>query len=144
VSQVCTERGVGKLGDVVNQVTQMSSARCKRWRVPLSPLSGVAPDVNFHACALERRHQHELALGDPAGWFADEWLISHYVIAVAAVVAHAACGLRVVLLAHGIGGAHAGALARAIVSVAILLAVGDHGRNAWSAFRPLKGAHPRS
>lgn len=53
-----------------------------------------------------------------------DWAIGHYVIAVAAVVAHAACGLRVVLLAHGAGAARAGALAGAIVSVGILLAVG--------------------
>lgn len=66
------------------------------------------------------------AVGNPEGLFADPWnvrLIPHYVIAVAAVVAHAACGLRVVFLANGVGEARAGALARAIVSVGILLAV---------------------
>jgi hypothetical protein len=66
------------------------------------------------------------AVGNRAGLFADPWnvrLIPHYVIAVAAVVAHAACGLRVVLLAHGAGAVHAGALAQVIVSVGILLAV---------------------
>jgi hypothetical protein len=39
------------------------------------------------------------------------------------VVAHAACGLRVVLLAHGVGEARAGVAARAIILVGILLAV---------------------
>jgi succinate dehydrogenase/fumarate reductase cytochrome b subunit len=39
------------------------------------------------------------------------------------VVAHAACGLRVVLLANGVGEGHAGALARAIVLVGTLLAL---------------------
>jgi len=66
------------------------------------------------------------AVGNPAGLFADPWnvrLIPHYVIAVAAVVAHAASGLRVVLLAHGIDNFRAGALAGAIVALGILLAV---------------------
>jgi succinate dehydrogenase/fumarate reductase cytochrome b subunit len=66
------------------------------------------------------------AVGNPAGLFADPWnvrLIPHYVIAVAAVVAHAACGLRVVLLANGVGEAHAGPLARGIVLVGALLAL---------------------
>jgi succinate dehydrogenase/fumarate reductase cytochrome b subunit len=66
------------------------------------------------------------AVGNPAGLFSDPWnvrLIPHYVIAVAAVVAHAACGLRVVLLANGVGEARAGDLARAIILGGALLAV---------------------
>lgn len=66
------------------------------------------------------------AVGNPAGLFSDPWnvrLIPHYVIAVAAVVAHAACGLRVVLLANGVGEARAGDLARAIILGGGLLAV---------------------
>ncbi len=66
------------------------------------------------------------AVGNPAGLFSDPWnvrLIPHYVIAVAAVVGHAACGLRVVLLANGVGAARAGALGRATILGGALLAV---------------------
>ena len=44
------------------------------------------------------------ATGAPAGLLGDAWsvrLIPHYLLAVAAVSAHAACGLRTVSLTHG-------------------------------------------
>jgi succinate dehydrogenase/fumarate reductase cytochrome b subunit len=66
------------------------------------------------------------AVGNPAGLFADAWnvrLIPHYLIAVAAVVAHAGCGLRIMLLAHGVREKAASALARTIILAGILLAV---------------------
>lgn len=66
------------------------------------------------------------AVGNPAGLFADPWnvrLIPHYAIAVAAVVAHAACGLRVVLLANGVAKPRAEALAQTIIVLGVLLAM---------------------
>ncbi len=45
------------------------------------------------------------ASGSPVGLLGDPWnvrLIPHYLLAVAAVITHAACGLRIVLLSHGI------------------------------------------
>ena len=66
------------------------------------------------------------AIGNPTGLYADAWnvrLIPHYLIAVAAVVAHAGCGLRVVLLAHGVRESVASALAPAIISAGTLLAI---------------------
>ncbi len=66
------------------------------------------------------------AAGAPAGLLGDAWsvrLIPHYLLAVAAVAAHAACGLRVVLLAHGVRRAAVDALARAVVGGGALLAL---------------------
>lgn len=66
------------------------------------------------------------AAGAPTGLLGDAWsvrLIPHYLLAVAAVAAHAACGLRVVLLAHGVRRAVVDSLARAVVGGGALLAL---------------------
>lgn len=66
------------------------------------------------------------AAGAPAGLLGDAWnvrLIPHYLLAVAAVAAHAACGLRLVLLAHGTRRMMVDAAARTIVGTGALLAV---------------------
>lgn len=65
------------------------------------------------------------ATGAPAGLFADPWnvrLIPHYALAVACVATHAGCGLRVVLLAHGVKQTVADAIAWAVAASGALLA----------------------
>lgn len=66
------------------------------------------------------------AAGAPAGLLGDAWnvrLIPHYLFAVAALAAHAACGLRVVLLAHGVGRKVVDGIARSVVVGGALLAL---------------------
>lgn len=66
------------------------------------------------------------AAGAPTGLLGDAWsvrLIPHYLLAVAAVAAHAACGLRLVLLAHGIRRQAVDSLARTVVAGGALLAL---------------------
>ena len=66
------------------------------------------------------------AAGAPAGLLGDPWsvrLVPHYLLAVAAITAHAACGLRIILLAHGRRRATADAAAIAIVGGGALLAL---------------------
>lgn len=66
------------------------------------------------------------AAGAPGGLLGDPWsvrLIPHYLLAVAAIAAHAACGLRLVLLAHGARRTAVDALARAVVAGGALLAL---------------------
>jgi succinate dehydrogenase hydrophobic anchor subunit len=68
----------------------------------------------------------DFATGAPAGLLADPWnvrLIPHYGLAVAAVVAHAACGLRTVLLAHHVRATHADGLSRGTIAAGLLLAI---------------------
>ena len=66
------------------------------------------------------------AAGAPAGLLGDAWnvrLIPHYLLAVAAVATHAACGLRIVLLGHGTHRLVVEALARFVIVAGSLLAL---------------------
>ena len=66
------------------------------------------------------------AAGEPVGLLGDAWnvrLIPHYLMAVAAVSAHAACGLRIVLLAHGAQREKADAVARILAGAGTILAL---------------------
>lgn len=66
------------------------------------------------------------AAGAPTGLLGDAWsvrLIPHYLLAVASVTAHAACGLRIVLLAHGTSRLAVDMFARVVVVGGTLLAL---------------------
>ncbi len=68
----------------------------------------------------------EWAAGAPDGLLGDAWsvrLIPHYLLAVAAVTAHAACGLRTVLLAHNTSRGFVDRLARVVIAGGVLLAL---------------------
>jgi hypothetical protein len=67
----------------------------------------------------------DFAVGNPAGLFADPWnvrLIPHYTLAVAAIVAHPACGLRGILLAHGMSAPRADRITSVTIVCGSLLA----------------------
>ena len=66
------------------------------------------------------------ASGAPVGLLGDAWsvrLIPHYLLAAAAVATHAACGLRIVLLAHGTSRLTVDMLACVVVVGGALLAI---------------------
>jgi len=66
------------------------------------------------------------ATGMPVGLLGDPWnvrLIPHYLFAVIAVSAHAVCGLRVVLLGHGIDHRQVDTITQPLIGLGVLLAL---------------------
>jgi hypothetical protein len=66
------------------------------------------------------------ATGAPGGLAADAWnvrLIPHYSLAVLMLLAHLACGLRVVMLAHGVPAFRADRITWSLVGVGALMAI---------------------
>jgi hypothetical protein len=68
----------------------------------------------------------DFAIGAPAGLVGDSWnvrLIPHYSLAVCLLFTHLACGLRIVLLAHGMSPTRAARLAIAMMVLGVVVGI---------------------